>query len=129
MLIVIGGLLGFCFATVTLAISVVSFPLLLDRDVGAATAVATSLAVVRENPLAIALWGFIVAAALVVGAIPLFVGLAVIVPVLGHATWRLYRQAIVRDPAQEHPVDLPREGLGKPASERVAPHSFLFPER
>ena len=128
-LICIGGFVGFCFAAVTLSISVVSFPLLLDRDVGAALAVTTSLKAVRENIGAMALWGFIVAAALVIGALPLFVGLAIVMPILGHATWRLYREAIVRDPAQEHPVDLPAEGLGRPANERVAPHSFLFPWR
>jgi uncharacterized membrane protein len=129
MLILIGGFVGFCFAAVTLCISVVSFPLLLDRDVGAAVAVATSIKAVRENIGAMALWGFIVAAGLVIGALPLFVGLAIVMPILGHATWRLYRETIVRDPAQEHSVDLPKEGLGTPAGERVAPHSFLFPWR
>jgi uncharacterized membrane protein len=128
-LILAGGFVGFCFAVVTLAVSVISFPLLLDRDVGAAAAVVTSLKAVRENIGAMALWGFIVAASLVIGAIPLLVGLAIVVPILGHATWRLYRETIVRDPAQEHPVDLPKEGLGTPAGERVAPHSFLFPWR
>jgi uncharacterized membrane protein len=128
-LILIGGFVGFCFALATLSIIVVSFPLLLDRDVGAAAAVATSLKVVRENPRAMALWGFVVAAALLIGALPLFVGLAIVVPILGHATWHLYRATVVRDPAQEHPVDLPAEGLGKPANARVAPHSFLFPWR
>ncbi len=128
-LILIGGFVGFCFAVATLAISVVSFPLLLDRDVGAAAAVATSVKAVQENIAAMALWGFIVAVALFIGALPFFVGLAIVVPILGHATWHLYRETIVRDPAQEHPVDLPPEGLGTPANARVAPHSFLFPWR
>jgi uncharacterized membrane protein len=128
-LILIGGFVGFCFAAATLSISVVSFPLLLDRDVGAAAAVATSVKAVRENIGAMALWGLIVAAALIIGALPLFVGLALVVPILGHATWRLYRETIVRDPAQEHPIDLPAEGLGAPANARVKPHSFLFPWR
>jgi hypothetical protein len=66
---------------------------------------------------------------LFIGALPFFVGLAIVVPILGHATWHLYRETIVRDPAQEHPVDLPPEGLGTPANARVAPHSFLFPWR
>jgi hypothetical protein len=58
----------------------------------------------RENPGAIALWGLIVAAALVIGSLPLFLGLAIVMPVLGHATWRLYRRAVQRDPAHELPI-------------------------
>jgi uncharacterized membrane protein len=97
-LIVIGNGVGFLFAVVALAISVVSFPLLLDRDGGAASALATSLRVVRANPAAMALWGVIVAALLFVGSLPFFLGLAVVLPVLGHATWHLYRAAVVPDP-------------------------------
>jgi uncharacterized membrane protein len=108
LLIVVGGLVGFCFAALALCISVVSFPLMLDRDVGLVPALETSLQVTRANPLAVALWGLIVAAALVAGSLPLFTGLAVIMPVLGHATWRLYRKAIERDPAHEVAVELPR---------------------
>jgi len=108
LLIVVGGLVGFCFAALALCISVVSFPLMLDRDVGLVPAVEASLSVTRANPLAVALWGLIVAVALVVGSLPLFTGLAVIMPVLGHATWRLYRKAIERDPAHEVAVELPR---------------------
>ena len=62
----------------------------------------------RANPLAVALWGLIVAAALVLGSLPLFFGLAVVMPVLGHATWRLYRKAIERDPAREVVIEAPR---------------------
>jgi uncharacterized membrane protein len=129
MLIGFGCFMGFCFAVVTLAISVVSFPLLLDRDVGAAAAVATSVKAVRENLVTMALWGLTVAVALVIGSLPLFVGLAIVMPILGHATWHLYRKVIVRDPAQEHPTDWPAGQIGKSPSERVAPHSFLFPWR
>ena len=100
-LIVLGGLVGFCFAALTLCISVVSFPLMLDRDVGLVPALETSVRVARDNPLAVALWGLIVAVALALGSLPLFLGLAVVMPVLGHATWRLYRKAIERDPARE----------------------------
>ena len=100
-LIVVGCLVGFCFAALALCISVVSFPLLLDRDVGVVPAVVASVRTARDNPGAVALWGLIVAAALVLGSVPLFIGLAVVMPVLGHATWRLYRRAIVRDPAHE----------------------------
>ena len=126
-LIVAGCLIGFGFAVVSLSISVVSFPLLLDRDIGAAAAVATSVKTVRENPATMALWGFIVAAALAIGSLPLFIGLAVVMPILGHATWHLYRIAVVRDPAHEHPTEWPRTPIGKSPEDRVSPHSFLFP--
>jgi uncharacterized membrane protein len=106
-LIVAGNAMGFLFAVVALAISVVSFPLLLDRDVGASVALLTSLRVVAANPMTMALWGLIVAALLVIGSLPLFVGLAVILPVLGHATWHLYRKAVEPDPSP-HPEYRPQ---------------------
>ena len=87
---------GFLFALLVLAVSVVSFPLLLDRDVGVATAISMSFEVVRTNPGPMALWGLIIAAGLVVGAIPLLLGLAIVFPVLGHATWHLYRKVLPR---------------------------------
>jgi uncharacterized membrane protein len=93
-LIVVGMGVGFLFAVLVLAISVVSFPLLLDRKVGADTAMWTSVRAVMANPVPMAAWGLIVTAGLVIGAIPLFVGLAVVVPVLGHATWHLYRKLV-----------------------------------
>jgi uncharacterized membrane protein len=104
LLIGVGCFIGFCFAVVTLAISVVSFPLLLDRDVGALMAVATSIKTVRKNPIPMALWGLIVAAALLIGSLPFFMGLTLVMPVLGHASWHLYRKVIVRDPKQEQPA-------------------------
>jgi uncharacterized membrane protein len=104
LLIAVGCFIGFWFAAVTLAISVVSFPLLLDRDAGALIAVATSIQTVRKNPIPMALWGLIVAAALLIGTLPFFMGLTLVVPVLGHATWHLYRKVIVRDPSQEQPA-------------------------
>ena len=106
-LIVVGGLVGFCFAALVLAVSVVSFPLMLDRDVGLVPALEASLRVTRANPLAVASWGLIVAVALFLGSLPVFFGLAIVMPVLGHATWRLYRKAIERDPAREVPIEGP----------------------
>lgn len=94
-MIVVGLGVGFVFAAFALAISVISFPLLLDRDVGMGTAIATSLQAVRENPRTMALWGLIVAGLLVAGSIPALVGLIVVMPVLGHATWRLYRRIVI----------------------------------
>ncbi|MGE5538862.1 MAG: DUF2189 domain-containing protein [Gemmatimonas sp.] len=95
MMIVVGFAVGFVFAIVSFAISVVSFPLLLDRDVGVDTAIRTSVRAVMANPGPMALWGFIVAAGLMLGSLPLFLGLIVVIPVLGHATWHLYRRTIV----------------------------------
>ena len=86
--------LGFLFALAVLAISVVSFPLLLDRDVGVYVAVTTSVRVFMENPRVISTWGLIVVVGLVAGSIPLFMGLIIVMPVLGHATWHLYRKAV-----------------------------------
>jgi uncharacterized membrane protein len=92
----IGIGVGFLFACLVLAISVVSFPLLLDRDVGFETAIATSVRTVIVNPVPIALWGLIVAGGLVIGSIPLLLGLIFVMPVLGHATWHLYRAVVAR---------------------------------
>jgi uncharacterized membrane protein len=95
-LIVWGNLIGFVFAAWVLTISVVSFPLLLDRDVGAAVAITTSAKAVLKNPFTMAVWGLIVATLLLLGSLPFFFGLAVVVPVLGHATWHLYRRTVER---------------------------------
>ena len=94
-LIIVGCGVGAAFALLVLAISVVSFPMVLDRDVGAQMAVRTSIRAVRENPIAMVQWGIIVAVLLGIGCLPVFVGLAVIMPVLGHATWHLYRKVVV----------------------------------
>jgi uncharacterized membrane protein len=94
MLIVVGNGVGFLFALTVFALSVVSFPLLVDRDVGAAPAVLTSLRAVAANPAAMAAWGLIVAGLLVIGSLPFFFGLTVVLPVLGHATWHLYRRVV-----------------------------------
>jgi uncharacterized membrane protein len=95
-MIVVGVGVGFLFAVLVLAISVVSFPLLLDRDISLPAAIATSVRAVLANPVPMAAWGIVVAAGLVIGSIPLFLGLAVVVPVLGHATWHLYRRVVAR---------------------------------
>ncbi|MGN6472006.1 MAG: DUF2189 domain-containing protein [Rhizobiaceae bacterium] len=94
MVIVFGNLAGFIFAVVVLATTVIAFPLLLDRDAGAYEAVTTSFRAVMVNPGQMAAWGLIVAVALVIGSIPIFAGLAVVVPILGHATWHLYRRLV-----------------------------------
>ncbi len=93
-MILIGFGVGFVFAAVVLCVSLVSFPMLIDRQVGVPVALATSLAVARRNPGATAVWGLIVAVSLMLGMIPLFAGLIIVLPVLGHATWHLYRRAV-----------------------------------
>jgi uncharacterized membrane protein len=81
------------------ALSVISVPLLLDRNVGAGRAIAVSLRAVRANPGPMALWGLIVAAGLAAGSLPALVGLIIVVPVFGHATWRLYRKVVTEGAA------------------------------
>lgn len=96
-MIVVGNLIGLVFAATTLAISVVSFPMLIDRPrIGWEVALRTSVRLTRRNPGTVALWGLIVVALLVLGSIPAFVGLAVVLPVLGYATWHLYTRAVER---------------------------------
>jgi uncharacterized membrane protein len=109
-LIIIGCGVGFLFAVVALCVSVVSFPLMLDRHATAIDAIRTSLRAVTENPIAMAAWGLIVAVLLVIGSLPFFVGLAIVLPVLGHATWHLYRKVVEPDP--NPPQEQPRPPKG-----------------
>ena len=94
-MIILGMGVGFVFALGVLAMSVVSFPLLLDRNVGVAKAIETSLKVTKANPRVVLTWGAIVAGGLVLGSLPMFLGLIVVMPILGHATWHFYRRAVV----------------------------------
>jgi uncharacterized membrane protein len=74
-----------------------SFPLLLDRHTGVAVAIITSIRAVLVNPLAMATWAVFVAGALVIGSLPFLIGLALVMPVLGHSTWHLYRKVVEPD--------------------------------
>jgi uncharacterized membrane protein len=109
-LILVGNAVGFLFALVAFSLTVVAFPLLIDRNISATAAAATSVKAVLRNPFTMALWGLIVAAALLVGSLPFFVGLAVVVPVLGHATWHLYRKVVVPDLPQREVHPTPPRG-------------------
>jgi len=109
-LIIVGCGVGFLFAVAALCISVVSFPLMLDRHATAIDAIRTSLRAVRLNPIPMAAWGLIVAALLAVGSLPAFVGLCVVLPVLGHASWHLYRKVVEPDP--NPPQDEPERQIG-----------------
>lgn len=96
-MLLLGHVVGLGFAALVLAMTVVSFPMLLDRpQAGLGQAIGTSLRAVAANPLPMAAWGLLVAMLLLLGSLPLFIGLAVILPVLGHATWHLYRLMVVR---------------------------------
>jgi uncharacterized membrane protein len=93
-LIFYGNGVGFLFAIAALSISVVGFPLALDRPVTAMTAASTSIKAVFSNSLVMAVWGLIVVVLLAAGAIVFLIGLAYILPILGHATWHLYRKLV-----------------------------------
>ena len=124
-LIAVGCGTGFLFALAALCISVVSFPLMLDRHAGALEAMVTSLRAVAKNPVPMLAWGLIVAVLLVLGTIPAFLGLTIVIPLLGHATWHLYRKVIVSDP-NVRPVPPPPHRPRKPAADFPA---NLFPWR
>ncbi|MFC7400386.1 DUF2189 domain-containing protein [Chelatococcus sp. GCM10030263] len=91
-LVAIGSGVGFIFALLALAATSISFPLLLDRNVGVMAAINASVRAFLRNPLPMLAWGAIVTLALILGSLPLLVGLVVVMPVLGHATWHLYRR-------------------------------------
>ncbi|SDG69466.1 DUF2189 domain-containing protein [Alloyangia pacifica] len=93
-MIVLGCGVGFVFALVALAVSVVSFQLLLHRHVGAPVAVMTSVHVLQKNPKVVLCWGAVIAVMLVLGSLPLLLGLMVVLPLLGHASWHFYRRAV-----------------------------------
>ncbi len=97
---ILGTAAGFCFAVGVLATSVVSFPLYLDRNVGVPAAIVTSIRVTLKNPGPIAAWGLIVAGSLAIGMLPALLGLILVLPILGHATWHLYRAAVVQPAAR-----------------------------
>jgi len=116
-LIVLGHALGFLFAAVVFSISVVSFPLLLDRNVGVGPAVLTSLQAVRANPRTMAVWALVIAVGLMIGSAPLLVGLVIVMPILSHASWHLYRRTVEpskdsRRLSRTQPADKPSELRG-----------------
>jgi uncharacterized membrane protein len=90
----LGLAVGAVFAIAVLAISVVSFPMLLDRPVNLRTAIRCSVYALLRNPGPLGLWGIIIAAGLFLGSLPCFLGLIVVLPVLGHSTWHLYRRLV-----------------------------------
>lgn len=92
-LIGIGCGVGFVFALLALCLGIVSFPMLIDNGrIGLENALVASFRAVARNPVPLALWGLIVAGSLILGTLPFFLGLVVVLPVLGHGTWHLYRR-------------------------------------
>jgi uncharacterized membrane protein len=94
-LIIVGNAVGFVFALLSFAISAVSFPLLVDRDVSAPVAIVTSVRAVLANPVTMTAWAIFITLALIVGSLPFLLGLVIVLPVLGHASWHIYRKVVV----------------------------------
>lgn len=94
MMLLVGSAVGGIVALVLFSITVVSLPMLLDREVDFVTAMITSVEAVRSNPQVMLRWAATIAAVMIVAMIPAFLGLFIALPVLGHATWHLYRRVI-----------------------------------
>jgi len=99
--LLVGNLVGMILSAILFTVSVVSFPIVLDRDTDFVTAMITSIRSVGENPFPMLVWGAIIVALLVVSALPAFLGLLIVMPILGHATWHVYRKVVEPAPASE----------------------------
>ncbi len=95
--LVVGHLVGAVISLVLFTLTVVSCPLLLEREVDFVTALITSIRAVAASPIVMLGWGAFVVVAVIVSALPAFLGLLVVLPVLGHATWHLYKRAVVAE--------------------------------
>ena len=91
----VGTLVGAFWASVLFTVTVISMPLLLDRQIDFVSAMVLSIKTVFKNPVVMIGWGLIIAALVMASMIPAFAGLIIVLPVLGHATWHLYRRAVV----------------------------------
>ena len=91
-MLLVGSAIGAAFALALFSFTVVGLPLLMERDVDFISAIITSVKAVTVNPVTLLAWGAVIAALLFLGMIPLFLGLFVALPVLGHATWHMYRR-------------------------------------
>ncbi|TAK47889.1 MAG: DUF2189 domain-containing protein [Xanthobacteraceae bacterium] len=98
--LVIGNVIGALLALGLFSLTVVSFPLLLDRDIDFITAMITSVQAVVRNPLVMIYWGIIIAIELAFSAIPMFLGLIISLPLIGHASWHLYRRVVEPEPEE-----------------------------
>ena len=93
-MLVLGSVIGAALAGLLFSISVVGVPLLLDRDIDVVTAMITSFKATIENRSAMILWAMIVAGATIVASLPLFLGMILVFPMLGHSAWHLYQAVI-----------------------------------
>jgi uncharacterized membrane protein len=93
-MLAVGTLVGAGFAVLLFCLTVVSLPMLLDREVDFVTAMLTSFALVTENPRVMLGWGALIAVSLFLGMLPGFLGLLIVLPLFGHASWHLYRRAV-----------------------------------
>lgn len=98
MFLLVGNIVGAALATILFSLTVVSFPLILDRDVDVVTAMITSVRAVGSNTGPMLFWAAVIGALLTVSILPMFLGLLVTLPILGHATWHLYRRVV--EPAE-----------------------------
>jgi uncharacterized membrane protein len=110
----LGNLVGAALSLILFSLTVVSFPLLLERDVDAVTAMITSVRAVVMSPLPMIGWAAVIVVLLAVSSLPYFLGLLVTLPVLGHATWHLYRRIVVPVAASDSLASAPT--LGSPAT-------------
>ncbi|MEM6889206.1 MAG: DUF2189 domain-containing protein [Pseudomonadota bacterium] len=94
MMLLIGTIVGAALAALLFSISVIGVPLLLDQNIDVVTAIITSVQSVIENREAMIFWGAVVAGAIVVAMAPLFLGMVIVFPILGHASWHIYRKVI-----------------------------------
>lgn len=103
-MMIVGNLVGLAYAVVALGLTWTTIPMLVDRPVDGGTAISTSFRAVSANPGMAARWGLIVAALLVAGSIPAFIGLAIVIPWLGYATWHLYTRVVDRGALPPIPI-------------------------
>ena len=97
-MLLFGTLIGAGFAAVLFSFTVVGLPLLMDREVDFISAIIASIRAVAANPVVLAVWGVLIAVILFLGILPLFLGLFVALPVLGHSSWHMYRQLMPDEP-------------------------------
>ena len=95
-LLIVGTGVGIVLATIVFAISAIAGPLLMTEPVDVVTAATISVGACRKNPKAMALWAALIAGAMVLGFVTLFVGLVIMFPLIGHATWHAFRDLLVR---------------------------------
>jgi uncharacterized membrane protein len=94
MFLLIGNIIGAALALILFSVTVVSFPLLLERDVDFVTAMITSVRAVAKSPLPMIGWAAVVVGLLAIASLPFFLGLLLVLPILGHTTWHLYRRIV-----------------------------------